>query len=173
MKSISKFWTFLLLISLLSACGSGGDEDCTKTITIPQFYTVGNQTFNIENTQEVPCNFPEPTTPQLIEPPELSGFTFEVLSFTFTPDTGNNTSRLQFEIRLNNPNDFAASGVPVLTINRDGIETTGSFSNNASVPCLGIPANGSCSLTYDQQESLDLGMIGSVELVSVDYFLTN
>ena len=74
---------------------------------------------------------------------------------------------------LNNPNGYPVSGVPILTTNTDGLETTGSFSNNALVPCFKIDENSNCILTFDQQSSLDLGIINSIELINVDYFLTD
>lgn len=168
-----KVLLLFLIISLLSGCKSSDDEDCSKTITIPQFYFVNNQSYSYNITQEVPCDFPEPSVAELIEPPELENFTYEVLNFTFTPETGNNTSRLQFEIKLNNPNSYSVNGVPILTTNTDGLESSGSFSNDASIPCFEIGANSHCILTYDQQSTLDLGIINSIELIDVQYLLTN
>ena len=157
-----------------TACSSSEDEsDCTKTITIPQFYFFNNQSYNYDISQEVSCNFPDAVSPELIEPPQLDNFTYTVVNFLFTPDTGNNTSRLQFEIELNNPNNYDVSGFPVLTISTDGLVSSGSFSNNASIPCYEINSNSNCNLVYDQQSSLDLGLISSVELIDVNYFLTN
>ena len=173
MKITFKFPFLIIAIILLSACNSNDDSDCIKTITIPQFYLINNQSYSYDITQEVPCDFPEPSEPELIEPPELENFSYEVLNFIFTSNTGNNTSRLQFEIKLNNPNNYSVSGVPILTINSDGLEFSGSFSNNASIPCLEFSANSSCILTYDQEESLDLGIINSYELLNVQYLLTN
>lgn len=111
--------------------------------------------------------------PELIEPPELENFTYEVLNFTFTSDTGNNTSRLQFQMKLNNPNDYSAKGVPMLITNADGLESSGSFSNDASIPCFEIDANSHCILTYDQESSLDSGLINSIELIDIKYLLTD
>ena len=175
-RTIKSSLLFLITIAIVS-CSSSDDKadhsDCMKTITIPQYYFINNQSYSYETTQEVPCDFPEPTEPELIQAPELEGFTYEVLKFEFTPDTGNNTSRLQFEIKLNNPNAYAVSGVPLLTMNADGLVTTASFSNYASVPCLEIAANSSCILTFDQESSLDLAVINSIQLLNVEYFLIN
>lgn len=173
MKKALKNSILLLTLTLLVGCASSDDSDCMKTITIPQNYFVNNQSYSYDITQEVPCDFPEPTVAKLIEAPALENFSYEVIKFEFTPDTGNNTTRLEFEIKLNNPNDYAASGVPILTLNTDGLETTSSFSNNASVPCLEIAANSHCILTFNQENSLDLGLIDSIELVNVDYYLIN
>ncbi|NEV94000.1 hypothetical protein G3567_07555 [Psychroflexus sp. YR1-1] len=163
----------LILLSVLLVCGcSSNDDECMKTITIPQFYFINNRSYSYEITQEVPCDFPEPSEPELIAPPELENFAYEVLKFKYTPDTGNNTSRLEFEIQLTNPNDYPVSGVPILTLNADGLVYSGSFSNDASVPCYEINADSSCTLIYDQEESLDLGMLSALELVNVQYLLT-
>lgn len=171
---------FLLVLSIvltsLVSCAYDDDstpEDCTKTITIPQIYFINGQSYNYDITQEVPCDLPDPVDPIVISPPELANFTYEILSFVFTPDTGNNTLRIQYEIQLNNPNNFVATGVPILTIISDGLEFTGSFSNLASVPCFEIAANSNCILTVDIEDSLDLGGIESYEIIDVNYYLTN
>ena len=164
---------FLLIITALFWGCSSSEEDCKKTIIIPQTYFVNNQSYSYDITQEVPCDFPEPEDIIQIDPPALENFTFEVLSFIYTENIENNTSRFQFEIILNNPNDYAAVGVPILTLNIDGLVTKASYSNNASIPCLEINAKSSCTLTFDQESSLDLGKINSIELVAVEYFLTN
>ncbi len=169
---------FICCLTILSfSCSSSDDgpaaEACTKTITIPQVYFVNGQSFNFDITQEVPCDFPDPVDPIVISPPELPGFTYDILSFIFTPDTGNNTLRIQYEIQLNNPNDFDVNGVPILTIVSDGLEFSGSFSNFASEPCFEIAANDSCILSVDIEESLDLGGIESYEIIDVKYYLTN
>lgn len=169
---------FIFLLCIVSiSCSSSDDgpneEACTKTITIPQVYFINGQSFNFDITQEVPCDFPDPVDPVVISPPELPGFTYEILSFIFTPDTGNNTLRIQYEIQLNNPNDFSVSGIPVLTIISDGLEFSGSFSNFATEPCLEIGANDNCILSVDIEESLNLGGIESYEIIDVNYYLTN
>jgi hypothetical protein len=169
----NKLLLLFLIIVLLYGCKSSDEEDCTKIITIPRFYIVNNQSYRYDTTQEVPCNFPEPSVPELIEPPELENFTYEVLNFTFTSDTGNNTSRLQFQMKLNNPNDYSAKGVPILITNADGLESSRSFSNDASIPCFEIGANSHCILTYDQESSLDSGLINSIELIDIKYLLTD
>jgi hypothetical protein len=173
MKNNMKSPLFFVLTMLLFGCSSDNAENCTKTITLQQIYVINNQSYYYDVPQEVPCDFPDPESLVQIDPPALEKFSYEVLNFNFTPDTGNNTSRLQFEIKLNNPNDYNAVGVPILTINIGGLVSTGSYSNNASIPCYQINANSSCILTFDQESSLDLGIINSIELVSVEYFLTN
>tara|TARA_R110000751_G_scaffold241576_2_gene342034 strand:- start:17 stop:493 length:477 start_codon:yes stop_codon:yes gene_type:complete len=154
------------------SCGSN-DDDCTKTITIPQVYFVGNQSYSYDTTQEVSCDFPEPEDPVITEPPVLENFTYEVLFFTYTQDTGNNTSRLEFEIKLNNNNNFLVEGVPILTIMSDDLLFSGSYSNNASIPCYSLDANSSCILTFEAEDSLDLGVANSLQLLDVKYYLTN
>lgn len=172
MKNLLKF-SLLLAISLtIFNCGSK-DDDCTKIITIPQFYYANNQTYSYDIEQEVDCDFPEPSDPELIEPPILENFTYDVISFVYTPDTGNNTSRLQFEIQLNNNNIYSVEGVPILTINSDGLQFSGSYSNLASTPCYAIAANSSCNLTVDIEESLNVGAASTFELLDVSYYLTN
>lgn len=169
------FYKFGLIIlsALVLTCGSD-DEDCMKTISIPKFYFVGNQSYSTEIFQEVPCDFPEPTAPEQIDAPILENFNYEILSLTITEDTGNNTWRLQFEIQLNNNNDFGVTGIPRLYVSSGGLEFSGSYSNNAINPCYSISANSNCILTFDQEESLDLAPAPqSFEITNVDYVLTN
>ena len=171
MKKLLKYTFLLATAALLYNCSS--NDECTKTITIPQYYFVNNQSYSYSTTLEVPCDFPDPETPELIEPPLLENFSYEVLNFIFTPDTGNNTSRLQFEIKLNNLNDYEVEGIPILTVVIDGLEFSVSYSSNASIPCYSLDANSSCILTFDKESSLDLGLINSIELINVEYYLIN
>ena len=124
--------------------------------------------------EEVPCDF---VAPEDKGPLELKNFTYEVLYFTFTTDTENNTSRLKFEIKLNNPNNYAVEGLPLLTIRAagDDFEYTGNYSNLASVPCHSIAANSSCTLTYDQDYPFnpDVGAPESIQVVAVKYYVAN
>ncbi|MCV6628695.1 MAG: hypothetical protein OIF50_07310, partial [Flavobacteriaceae bacterium] len=60
-----------------------------------------------------------------------------------------------------------------LTIKADEVTFSGSFSKYASVPCLSIAAKASCILTYDMEESLDLGSVASYTLLNVQYLKTN
>lgn len=180
MKSHSKLklirfrkFGLIVLSAFLLTCASD-DEDCIKTISIPQFYVVGNQTYSTEISQDVPCDFPEPTDAELIEAPTLENFTYQILSLNIIEDTGNNTWALQFEIQLNNNNDFDVTGIPRLYVVSNGLEFSGSYSNNAINPCYSISADSNCLLTFDQEESLNLGPAPeSFEITDVDYVLTN
>jgi hypothetical protein len=172
MRKFLIYPVLLLIIIVVYGCSSDSEEDCMKTITIPQYYVVNNQSYSYNITQELSCDALEPSEPKQIAPPNLVNFSYEVLSFIFTPDTGNNTWRLQFKIKINNPNSYSVTGIPVLTCSVDGLETTSSFSANASVPCYEVAANSSCILTFDQEESLDLVQVESFELINVQYFLT-
>lgn len=162
----------LLLVSLLTV---GCEDDCTKTITHPGYtlYTPGGSVYYPAQTQEIPCNDPEPDGGELGQNVTyLTNFSVEVLEFEFTPNTGNNTSRLQFKIKLNNLNIYGVKGIPVVTLLVDGKETTGSYPR-ASVPCNEIEANSSCILTYDKETSLDVAIIENIYLVEVKYVLSN
>lgn len=172
MKNFIKYFLVVITLTSLFGCPSD-DDDCMKTITIPQYYISLGQSYSYNITQEVPCDFPEPEEPKLIEPPVLEFFSYEILNFNFTPNTGNNTSRLQFQIKLNNPNNYIINGVPVITMNSDGLQYSSSFSKDASIPCDQIDANSDCILTYDKESSLDLGIINSIQIINVAYYLIN
>jgi hypothetical protein len=100
---------------------------------------------------------------------KLKNVTPNVLFWEFTPDTGNNTIRLRYEIEFHNPNDVPINGFYRITQNADGLETT-SFSSNKS-QCYTIEANSSCILSFDQEDSFDLARIKSINLISVEYNL--
>lgn len=163
-----------LILIILSAAvfGCSSTEDCTKTITIPSqtIITPSGSSFTPESSALVPCDYV--VTP-IQEQLPLQNFSYEVLNFQFTPDTGNNTNRLKFDIKLNNPNNFAISGFAYITVNVDGTVSSSGFLNGAISSCGQINANSSCIFSYDNESSLNLGLIQSVQLVDVKYYLTN
>ena len=147
------FTLFLVGTVLLSSCGSKDDE-CTKTAEIPH-YALKNKKFErYVVMEEVSCDF-----------------------INFTPDTGNETSRLKFEIKLNNPNNYAVEGLANITVRAagDDFEYTGTYSDLASVPCYKISANSSCILTYDVESPYNpnVGAPKSMEVVNVVYYIAN
>ncbi|WGH76688.1 hypothetical protein P8625_05890 [Tenacibaculum tangerinum] len=170
-----EYYKILLVFFVVIAvgCSSNDDEDCVKTITIPQFYIVWNQTYRYDIEQEVPCDVEEIIEPIKIAPLLLEGFTYEVVRFEYTPDTGNNTSRLQFEIKLNNPNNYAVNGVAYFRILSDDLEFSTNYENLVNPPCTTLEANSSCTVTLDVEENRDLGYANSFELLDVEYYITN
>ncbi|OEK04940.1 hypothetical protein BFP71_16015 [Roseivirga misakiensis] len=159
----------LVLIQILFSCSN--DSECTKTINIPQVYFINNQSYTYNITQEVPCDFEEATTAVEISPPVFDNLSHEVRVFNFTPDTGSNTSRLEFEIALTNTGATRVTGVAVVTLDSDGTEIQLNFSDQNGGLCRALEANGSCVLSFDQETSLDLGLVNEVSFVRVDYFL--
>ena len=161
---------FYLIFSILFSCSSA--ENCTKTITIPSrtIITPIGSSYYPELQSVVPCDYV--ITPVQEQTP-LQNFTYEVLNFNFTPDTGNNTNRLKFDIKLNNPNNFVIKGFAYITTNADGVESSSGFLNGAISSCSEINPNSSCIFSFDKQSSLNLGIIQSIQLVNVKYYLTN
>lgn len=100
---------------------------------------------------------------------ELEKITHRVLLWEFTPDTGNETSRLRYEIEFHNPNDKVINGFYRITQNADGLVTTLISSNKS--PCYEIGANSSCTVSFDGEDSFDIARIQSIELISVEYNL--
>ena len=171
---IKKMFFSLILMSiiLISGCGSK-DDDCTKTVQITH-YALKNKKFEPYYVmEEVSCDF----VAEDIGPLPLKNFTYEVLNFIFIPDTGNKTSRLKFEIKLNNPNNYAVEGLAYITIRPagDNFEYTGTYSDLASVPCYNIGANSNCILTYDVEYPYnpDVGAPESMEVIKVEYYIAN
>ena len=101
----------------------------------------------------------------------LKAITNNVLFWEYTPDTGNNTSRLRYEIEFHNPNNISINGYYRIKQDADGLITT-SISTNKS-PCYTIEANSSCTLSFDEQDSHDLGKLNSLSLISVEYNIEN
>ena len=157
---------------LTSSCGSKDDE-CTKTLEITHYGIENNKFKRYFVMEEVSCDF----VAEDMGPPALKNFTYEVLNFIFIPDTGNKTSRLKFEIKLNNPNNYAVEGLAYITLRAaaDDFEYTGTYSNLASVPCYKISANSSCTLTYDVESPYNpnVGAPESMEVVKVEYYVAN
>lgn len=170
---MKKFFRLLfLLISFVFVFGCSSDKDCTKTITTDSqsYWTPTGMVYIPGSAFVVPCDYV--ITPVEEQKP-IDNFSYEVLNFKFTPDTGKNTSRLQFEIKLNNLNNFAIKGFPVFTVNADGLESSGPYLKGAISTCNQIEANSSCVFTFDVESSLELGKINSIKLVTVKYYLLN
>ena len=112
-----------------------------------------------------------PTDDEMLEDEQviLEAVTYEVLFFKFTPDTGNNTSRLQYEIKFTNPNKSVINGFHRVTLDADGLVSTSIASNHS--PCYTINANSDCMLSFDAEDSFDLGRVNAIKLVSVEYLL--
>ena len=170
MKKI--FRLLFLLISFVFVFGCSSDKDCTKTITTESqsYWTPTGMVYIPGSALVVSCDYV--ITPVEEQKP-IDNFSYEVLNFKFTPDTGKNTSRLQFEIKLNNLNNFAIKGFPVFTVNADGLESSGPYLKGAISTCNSIEAKSSCVFTFDAESSLELGKINSLKLVTVKYYLSN
>lgn len=102
---------------------------------------------------------------------ELEDIAIDIVSFEFTTDTGNNSSRLQYQIKFSNPNTINITGFYKITLNTDGL-ITNTLSSNRS-PCFSINANSQCTVNFDEEESFDIGMINSIVLISVEYDIEN
>ena len=97
--------------------------------------------------------------------------THELLFFIYESDTGNNTGRLQYQIKFSNPNNSIINGFSKITINADGIISSRLSTNNSQ--CYEIAANSDCIYSFDEEGSHDFGIVNSIELVSVEYNISN
>ena len=96
--------------------------------------------------------------------------TYNLLSFEFTQETANNEDALAYEIEFINPNAFAVSGTPRVTVTDGGGGGTVSYIPNAQ--CQSIPANASCTLTYDVvDDTPGLFPAEPIQFVSAEYVL--
>lgn len=98
----------------------------------------------------------------------LKEITYEVLLFKYTPDTGNNSSRLEYNIKYTNPNNTAIKGFSNITMNYDGLILT---PIKRLPPYIEIAANSNFTESYNVEEpfNLELGKINSVKLVAVKF----
>jgi hypothetical protein len=162
----------VLIILSIVVFGCSSAENCTKTINIPSqtIISPSGSSYIPGSTAVVPCDYV--VTP-IQEQLPLQNFSYEVLNFVFIPDTGNNTNRLKFDIKLNNPNNFAINGFAYITVNADGTVSSSGFLNGAISSCSQINPNSSCIFSYDKEASLNLGLVQSIQLVDVKYYLSN
>lgn len=169
MKNSIKLVVFILSIAVF---GCSSTEDCTKTITIPSqtIITPSGSSYTPESSLVVPCDYV--VTP-IQEQVPIQNFSYEVLNFEFIPDTGNNTNRLKFDIKLNNLNNFVINGFARITVNADGVVSSSGFLNGATSSCGQISPNSSCIFSYEKEASLNLGLVQSIQLVDVKYYLAN
>lgn len=174
MKKSFSLILYLLVFGLISSCSSTDDGPCTKMMPIEHYKIVNNQFEAYNVSEEVACDF---VAPETTGPLPLKNFTYEVIYFTFIRDTGQKTSRLMFEIKLNNPNGYSVEGLAFLTTKASGdsFEYYGNYSKLASISCNKIAANSSCILTFDQEYPLnpEVGTPTSISLVNVTYLIAN
>jgi hypothetical protein len=98
MKNLKLIATVFFLLIYFTSCK---DEDCVKTVKIPQIYTVGNGTYSYTDLiLEVPCDVEPNSEPINIEAPKLDNFSYEIILFEYTIDTPNNIAKLQIEVKL-------------------------------------------------------------------------
>ncbi|KGL63570.1 hypothetical protein [Polaribacter sp. Hel1_85] len=171
MKKYSAFF-FLPIFILVLSCKSELEEDCIKTIIVQHEFIISSSTGTTtipEITQVVDCSFPEPDAPKSIEElQKLTDFSYDVIEFNFTPDTGNNTNKLEYKIQLNNLSNKAVKGIPYITINIDGLVST---EVNFGA-CRELEANSNCIISLSKEASLDLGIIENISFVKVEFFIT-
>lgn len=103
----------------------------------------------------------------------LKSITSEVLLFEFTPDTGHNSSRLHYEIKYTNPNDFAIKGFSSITMDYNGLILT---PIKKLPPYIEIGANSNYTEIYDVESAHDTQSLSpeqiktfSIKFVSVKF----
>jgi len=169
----NKNFIYSIILLLIIGCSSNNENDCVKTIIIQNEFNFQSQYGSIfypEVTQEVPCDFPEPEIPNTItELPRLDEFNYEILEFSFTENTGNNTSRLQYKIKLNNLSSKNVKGVPYITSDIDGLISSSPFTES----CSEINANSSCIITRDIEESLNVVQIKNIKIINIEFLVIN
>ena len=167
MKTVTKMCLRALISLLFIGCNS---SDCNKEIVIEErtILTPSGSSYIPSYQLTVPCDY---VIPPLEEQVRLKEFSYEVVQFVFTPDTGRNTARLQYQIKLNNLSNQQVKGFPILTTDADGIVVAGGY---RSTSCEQLEANSSCIVTYDKEFAINVnvGFTKSVKLVKVEYYIT-
>lgn len=112
-----------------------------------------------------------------IEEKTLKEIKYEVLLFEFTPDTGNNSSRLHYEIKYTNPNNVPVKGTSSVTSNYNGLILT---PIKKVPPYIEIGANSTYTEVYNIEtphdtQSLSPDQIKTyyVKFVSAKFILTD
>ncbi|WP_269225160.1 hypothetical protein [Flavobacterium eburneipallidum] len=82
--------------------------------------------------------------------------TYEVLFFEFTADTGNNSSRLRYNIKYTNPNKIGVKGTTAVTLNYNGLILT---PIKRVPPYIEISANSSYTENYDVESPHDTQLL--------------
>jgi len=104
-----------------------------------------------------------------VEEVVLEPITSDVLYFIYTADTGNNSSKLEYQIKFINPNNQDINGFARITTNADGLVS--SLIGSDKSQCYFIAKNDECIFTFEAEDSHDLGKVNNIELVSVEYNL--
>jgi len=101
----------------------------------------------------------------------LKSITYEVLLFDYTADTGNNTSRLRYEIKFTNPNNVAVKGNYKITYDADGLILTPIRKVPNDDPYEKIGANSFYTASYDVESAIDInkGKVKSITFVTAEF----
>ena len=101
----------------------------------------------------------------------LKSITYEVLLFDYNADTGNNTSRLRYEIKFTNPNNVDVKGNYKITYDADGLILTPIRKVPNDDPYEKIGANSFYTVSYDVESAIDInkGKINSIKFVTAEF----
>jgi hypothetical protein len=159
---------FLFLSCVCITCAD--NYGCVERVTVPDSVLKNGNEFTFEPSYwiDLPCDYDTSTLLDVSD--VLQNFSYEIVHYKYTSDTGNTTSKLEFEIVLKNNNSFGVEGLPIFLMRADGVEFNASYTSK-NVSCSSIASNGSCTLKYDKTTTLDLNKIKSLEIVSIKYLL--
>jgi|VirMetMinimDraft_7_1064189.scaffolds.fasta_scaffold48176_2 hypothetical protein len=101
----------------------------------------------------------------------LKSITYEVLLFDYKADTGNNTSRLRYEIKFTNPNNVDVKGNYKITYDADGLILTPIRKVPNDDPYEKIGANSFYTASYDVESAIDIniGKVNSIKFVTAEF----
>ncbi|MFK8060915.1 MAG: hypothetical protein AB8B78_12600 [Polaribacter sp.] len=163
-----KLFFFLFLLIITFGCSDG--NGCVDRVTIPDNVekTASGFTFTPSSWIDLPCDY---DLSNLLDVSEVSpNFSFEIVSFKFTPDTGKNTSKLEFEVKLTNNCNKSIEGLPIFIMRIDGVESSKNYIENTN-NCTSFTVNETCNFNYSKETSLETGKVKSLELVAVKFLL--
>lgn len=169
----NKILFFSLFLVLFFSFNSCSDNNCFKEIIIQPELTITSPTgtaYIPKVTQEVPCDFPDiAEVKELTQLPKLTNFSYEIIDLTVIPDTGNNTSKVSYTIKLNNLSNENVIGYPYLTtrLNNDSMTASYPFTQG----CSELKAQSSCTINFESESSLDYGYITAFSIENVEYLI--
>jgi hypothetical protein len=116
------------------------------------------------------CACSSDNDPVTTEENTLKSINYEVLLFEFTADTGNNSSRLKYNIKYTNPNNVAVKGSTAVTLNYDGIILK---PIKRVPPYIEIETNSSYTESYDVESAFNIneGKVNSIKFVSAEFVI--
>lgn len=159
---------YFILIFLFSQCAQ--NYGCVERVTIQDNVSKTESGFEFEPSYwiDLPCDYDVEN--KIKTSKVVNNFTYKLVRYNYTPNTGNNSSKLEFEVILENNNNFEIEGLPIFIMSGDGIEFSANYHVNSS-SCSSISANSTCTFTYEKETPFTEESFSTLELVGIKFLL--